>query len=261
MIKGGRLGAAAGTSVTLALSDVHAPVEDDPSAIGSGPTVADPTTFADAIRWVEQAAVEMPASVLARLRRGHDGQAEETIKPGDARLKDATFMVIGNRRTALDAAKQEAVRAGYEVIVIEGATGGEARSAAAVFTGTARRAAAAGSRPLCVIAAGETTVHVVGGGRGGRNQEFALAAAQSVASLGRAALLASVGTDGIDGPTDAAGAIVDSSTLARAERAGVDWRASLATNDAYAFFEPLGDLVVLGPTGTNVGDLQVLLIA
>jgi glycerate 2-kinase len=260
-IKGGRLGAAAGTSLTLALSDVHSPIQDDPSVIGSGPTMGDPTTFAEAMRWIEQAAVEMPASVLAYLRRGQDGTAEETIKPGDVRLKGATFVVIGNRWTALDAAKQEASRAGYEVVLIDEPTGGEARVAAAGFTASARRAAAIASRPLCVIAAGETTVRVVGDGRGGRNQEFALASTRSVASLGRAALLASVGTDGIDGPTDAAGAIVDSGTLTRAERAGVDWRSSLAANDAYSFFEPLGDLVVLGPTGTNVGDLHVLLIA
>ena len=125
----------------------------------------------------------------------------------------------------------------------------------------ARRRAAAGPRPLCVLGAGETTVRVIGEGVGGRNQEFALAAAGTLGSVGRAALLASIGTDGIDGPTDAAGAIVDSTTLARAERAGLDARAALADNDSYRFFEPLGDLIRLGRTGTNVGDLQVMLIA
>ena len=129
------------------------------------------------------------------------------------------------------------------------------------FVTEARQRAAAGPRPLCVLAAGETTVRVAGKGLGGRNQEFALAAAGAVESIGRAAVLASIGTDGIDGPTDAAGAIVDSTTVTRAERAGVDAVASLADNDAYHFFEPLGDLIRLGRTGTNVGDLHVMLIA
>ena len=150
---------------------------------------------------------------------------------------------------------------GYTVHVIAEATAGEAREAAHRFLSNARFLATDAPRPLCVIASGETTVRVVGGGTGGRNQEFALSAAPAIAAIGRAAVLGSAGTDGLDGPTDAAGAIVDSSTLERASRAGVDWRAALADNDSYRFFEPLSDLIIWGPTGTNVGDIHVLLIA
>ena len=141
-------------------------------------------------------------------------------------------------------------------------TDGEARDA--VTRVPARGAAVAGLRlgtGLRVLAAGETTVTVTGSGLGGRNQEFALAAAPEMASFGRPAVLASAGTDGIDGPTDAAGALVDSTTLERARSAGVDWQSTLAGHDAYHFFQPLGDLIMWGPTGTNVGDVQMLLVA
>jgi glycerate 2-kinase len=185
----------------------------------------------------------------------------ETPKPGNSGRPSSVYEVIGNRVTALDAARQAAELFGYTVVVIDTATSGEARDASRLFLARARKIAASADRPLCVLAAGETTVTVRGEGVGGRNQEFALAATPGMASLGRAALLASVGTDGIDGPTDAAGALVDSTTLERSERAGLDWESTLAANDAYHFFQPLGDLIVWGPTGTNVGDLQVLLVA
>jgi len=260
-IKGGRLGAAVHQSLTLAISDVHGPIADDPSVIGSGPTVADASRFADALQIIDRRGAVVPKSVRAHLERGAKGQEPETLKPGDPRLSRAAFDVIANRASALDGARLAAAAAGYAVEVIEDPTHGEARSASHQFVTEARRRAAAGVRPLCVLAAGETTVRVTGEGVGGRNQEFALAAAAMMGSVGRAALLASVGTDGIDGPTDAAGAFVDSTTLARAERAGLDPRASLADNDSYRFFEPLGDLIRLGRTGTNVGDLHVMLIA
>jgi hydroxypyruvate reductase len=145
--------------------------------------------------------------------------------------------------------------------VIEAPLGGEAGEAVRRF---AREAlASAPPIPVCVVASGETTVHVTGKGRGGRNQEFVLAATELIgadADDGRAAVLASAGTDGIDGPTDAAGAIVDPTTLRRAREAGLDWRAALAANGAYDFFRPLGDLIVWGPTGTNVGDVAVALV-
>ena len=141
---------------------------------------------------------------------------------------------------------------------------GEARDASLAFLRDARQLMAnADGRPgarHCVLAAGETTVTVTGNGLGGRNQEFALAAVPELASFGRPAVLASAGTDGIDGPTDAAGALVDSTTLERARVAGVNWESTLAGHDAYHFFRPLGDLVVWGPTGTNVGDVQMLLV-
>ncbi|HSC29889.1 MAG TPA: DUF4147 domain-containing protein, partial [Vicinamibacterales bacterium] len=259
-VKGGRLGAAAKHSLTLAISDVHDPVPDDPSVIGSGPTVPDRTTFGEALEVVERVP-GIPDAVRQHLERGARGGIAETVKPDDARLDDAAFEIVGSASAALDAAQRVACDLGYEVAVLAQRTVGEARQAAGAFVAAARTVAASRGRPLCVLAAGETTVRVLGSGRGGRNQEFALAAMPLIGLVGRAAVLASAGTDGTDGPTDAAGAIVDSATLERAQRAGLDWQASLADNDAYHFFEPLRDLIVWGPTGTNVGDLQVMLIA
>ncbi len=267
-VKGGRLGAVASSSLTLAISDVHHPVEDDPSVIGSGPTVADPTTFAQALEIVGRAR-SAPRSVVQHLRNGAAGQVAETIKPADPLLSNAWFLVIGNRRTALRAAADAAAALGYAVRVIDEPTHGESRLAARAFLTRALQETRNDNRPTCVLAAGETTVRIVGHGRGGRNQEFALALVSDVAeaSLRRfdphttgSLVLASVGTDGIDGPTPAAGAIVDSRSFDRARAMGLDSERSLADNDAYTFFDALGDLVVLGPTGTNVGDLQVVLM-
>jgi glycerate 2-kinase len=218
-IKGGKLAVRAGRSVTFAISDVHAPVEDDPSVIGSGPTIiTDPLV----------------------------GRAE------------STFVLAGSRRDAMDGASAEAARLGYEVRRIEPPTLGEAREAARHFTDVA-----ATLKPyVALISSGETTVSIPADshGRGGRNQEFALAAALAFASAPSEWALASVGSDGIDGPTDAAGALVDSTTLSRAAAVSLDPRAALESHDSYPFFERLGDLVLTGPTGTNVGDLQVLLV-
>ncbi len=264
-LKGGRLGAEAWRSLTLAISDVHGPVPDDPSVIGSGPTVADPTTYADALDIVRRAEAgssrrdAVPSAVVAHLERGARGAVPETIKPGDHRLSRAEFRIIGNRLTAIEGAQRAAERLGYTVAVLPGATHGEAREAGEKFLGEATRLASAVQGPVCVLAAGETTVNVKGSGRGGRNQEFALALTPHLAGRSRPVTVASVGTDGIDGPTDAAGAIVDRSTLNRAVAVGNDWRAFLAGNDAYHFFGPLGDLIEWGPTGTNVGDLHVFL--
>jgi hydroxypyruvate reductase len=261
-IKGGRLAALASQTLTLAISDVHGPAPDDPAVIGSGPTVADPTTHADALQVVQRADVaqRVPRAVIAHLQRG----ADETPKPGDPRLSRSSYVVIGNRNAAMNGAAREAGRRGYVVHTIEEATSGEAREAGAAFAsrGMDKAAHASGAR-VCVIASGETTVRIVGSGRGGRNQEFALAAVpllDSRAHSGAAVVVASAGTDGIDGPTDAAGAIVDTSSGTRARRAGLRWDAALACNGAYDFFAPLGDLIVWGPTGTNVGDLHVMLI-
>jgi glycerate 2-kinase len=259
-VKGGHLGALSPRTLTLAISDVHAPIPDDPSVIGSGPTIADPTTFADAARVVSEARVRVPESVGAYLELGARERAPETIKPGDPRLSHAAFEIIGSRHDAVDGARRAAERAGYDVEVVRDGTHGEARSASLEFLNVARRLAASASRPLCVLGSGETTVRVTGGGLGGRNQEFALSAAAAITEFGDDVLLASIGTDGADGPTDAAGAVVDTSTLERAARTGVEWKAHLAANDAYHFFEPLGDLLITGPTGTNVGDLHVVLL-
>lgn len=264
-IKGGRLAARAGRTIAWAISDVHGPIADDPAVIGSGPTVADPSTCADALAVVRRAGVApgLPPRVLAHLEAGRD----ETPKPGDSRLRNSSYVVIANRHLAMDGAARAARALGYEVEVIEPATGGEARDAGAAFVSAALGDRAKGPAPFgprCIIASGETTVRVRGSGRGGRNQEFALAAVPLLAALAprnRAAVLASAGTDGIDGPTDAAGAIADTSSALRALRTGVQWDAALQSNGAYDFFDPLGDLIVWGPTGTNVGDVHVMLIA
>jgi hydroxypyruvate reductase len=267
-IKGGQLAAAARRTVTLALSDVHGPVADDPSVIGSGPTVPDETTFEDALAIVRARNVDLPDSVRAHLERGARREASETPKPGDPRIAESIYQVIGNRQTAVAGAVRVARSRGYRAVTLDAATTGEAREAGRAFVEEARRIAGDVLGPLCVIGSGETTVTVRGGGRGGRNQEFALAAAALLRSpageapqaSGRGpAVLGSAGTDGIDGPTDAAGAIVDSTTVDRAERLGLDPGAALAGNDSYRFFERLGDLILWGPTDTNVGDLHVLI--
>jgi glycerate-2-kinase len=263
-IKGGQLAVAATKTLTLAISDVHGPIPDDPSVIGSGPTVGDPTTFAEALAIV--AAVEgVPASVRRYLERGARGDAPETVKPGAPGLSQVRYEIIGNRTSALDGAAAVARSLGYLVHVCPVPIVGEARDASIAFVRDARRiTAAAGAGPgakHCVVAAGETTVTVTGNGLGGRNQEFTLAAAAEIASFGRPAVLASAGTDGIDGPTDAAGGLVDSTTLERARRIGIDWESTLSRHDAYHFLRPLGDLFMWGPTGTNVGDVQLLLVA
>ncbi len=259
-IKGGWLATScAGAVLTLAVSDV---VGDSPSVIGSGPTVADPSTFADAAavidRWGGRAAY--PAAVRSYLARGLAGGAPETPKPGDARLARSAFHIIGGRREALDGARRAAEALGYLVHVIDDPIVGEARAAASNHLAAIARHAARLPRPCCIISGGETTVHVTGHGKGGRNQEFALAAVEALEALGPAAALASIGTDGIDGPTDAAGAIVDTGSAARARAAGLDARQYLDHNDAYAFLDRVGALVRTGPTGTNVGDLQVVMI-
>jgi glycerate 2-kinase len=258
-IKGGRLAAAAvGRSVTLAISDVHGPIADDPAVIGSGPTVADPTTFADALAIVQQMPVtdSLPASVLAHLERGDD----ESPKPGDERLRGSYYEVIANRQLAMDGAVQQASVLGYEVHIFNEATSGEARAAGYRFAVDALELDQ--GKRMCVIASGETTVRVRGHGRGGRNQEFALGALPAIDGAARQStvVLASAGTDGIDGPTDAAGAVVDTTTTVRAEIRGLSAETALKENAAYDFFAPLGDLIMWGPTGTNVGDLHVMLI-
>ena len=201
----------------------------------------------------------MPPAVRTRLDRGVSGEVEETIKPGDERLRDSQYFVIGGRRDAMRGAADEAPARGYFVEQIEPPVRGEAADASRGFIDEAHRRLANAKRPFCLIQSGETTVTVTSNGRGGRNQEFALAAAPALASLG-VSVCASVGTDGIDGPTDAAGAISDPTTMARADARGLDAARALREHDSYPFFQTLGDLVMTGPTGTNVGDLQILLV-
>lgn len=260
-IKGGRLAARAqGICRTFAVSDV---IGDDLGVIASGPTVPDESTFGDAIAVIERfgGAGAFPPAVVERLRRGAAGEISETPKPGDPCLARSDARVIGGRRDAMTGAARAALALGYHVAVLDDPVVGEARDTAVRQLEAVLARAGGAGRPFCAISTGETTVRVRGGGRGGRNQEFALASVEGLARAGGAAAAASVGTDGIDGPTDAAGAIADTTSLARARRAGLDPAAFLDDNDAYAFFRALGDLVTTGPTDTNVGDLQVFLLA
>jgi hydroxypyruvate reductase len=260
-VKGGWLAARSSVVCTLAISDVTGRCEADPAVIGSGPGVPDRTTFHDAIAVLQQHGIweQVPGRVRDRLDRGRRELVEETPKPGDVRLARSVAHVIGGRHDAMAAARQRAEALGYAATVVDDAVQGEAAAAGAPLV---RRAAAftRHERRACVISSGETTVHVRGTGRGGRNQELALAAMDALARLARPAALASVGTDGVDGPTDAAGALVDSSSAARAASAGIDVAAALAENDSFTALDRIGDLLRLGPTGTNVGDLQVLLV-
>lgn len=260
-IKGGRLAATCkGATLTLAVSDV---VGDDPSVIGSGPGVADPSTWRDAMALVERwGGRDEPAEpVMTLLQRGARGELPETPKPGDPSMARAEVRVIGGHRDALEGAQRAAEARGYHVVVLSEPVTGDARAVAQAWFERARAAALGVPRPACVLSAGETTVRVTGGGRGGRNQELALALAGALSSSGLTVAATSVGTDGIDGPTDAAGAIVDSTSLARSEALGLHRpERYLERNDSYAFFQALDDLLHTGPTDTNVGDLQVMLI-
>jgi hydroxypyruvate reductase len=260
-IKGGWLAASTRARChTLAISDV---IGDDVSTIGSGPTVGDTSTFAEALEIVDRFG-GLPAfgrRLVDRLTRGAAGELEETPKPGDPRLAGNETVVAGGRHDAMQGAAEEAARRGYEVLVLDDPVVGEARESAGRYIGRVRSLCEGVTRPLCVISSGETTVHVRGSGLGGRNQEFALAAASGLLSLGFGVTLASIGTDGIDGSTTAAGAIADNRTVERARKRGLPEIGDvLGRNDSYHFFDALGDLIRTGPTGTNVGDLQVLLV-
>ncbi len=256
-IKGGRLAArAGGVCRALAISDV---IGDDLSVIASGPTVADSSTFRDALDVLRRFGGEAayPSSVVARLTQSTD----ETPKPGDASLARSSTTVIGSRADAMAGAASEASASGYRVVTMHEPITGEARLAGIAHLRASMAKAHGLPRPVCVISSGETTVRVTGSGRGGRNQELALAMAEPLARSAGPALAASIGTDGIDGPTDAAGALVDATTLERARARGLSPDRFLAENNAYAFFAAIGDLIHTGPTGTNVGDLQVILLA
>jgi glycerate 2-kinase len=257
-IKGGRLAAAAGRSLTLAISDVHAP-PDDPATIASGPTVPDPSTFADALDVIARAGVAVPPSVRAYLDAGMAGAREETLKPGHPALARSQFLVIANRHTAVRGAEAEAARRHFIVRVLPAATSGEARAAGRDFASRAVQIATQAAHPVCVIGSGEPTVTVRGTGHGGRNQEFVLGAADVLAHAAMDVVLGSAGTDGIDGPTSAAGAAAGRHTLARATALGFSVATTLANNNAHALLDALGDLIVWGPTQTNVGDVHVFL--
>lgn len=262
-IKGGRLATAIAPArcISLVISDV---VGDPLDFIASGPTVPDTTTFADAHAICERFDLlyRLPGGVRAYLQGGRRGEVPESPKPGDPRFRGHRTYIVANLHQALEAAQQHAVELGYNSVILTSHLQGEAREAAKVFAAIARDVRHNGqplASPACLLSGGETTVTVRGDGKGGRNQEFALAALADLAGV-RCAVLLSAGTDGTDGPTDAAGAVVDDTSLQRASEAGLDWRAALANNDAYPFLQRLGDLLITGPTQTNVMDIQILLV-
>jgi hydroxypyruvate reductase len=262
-LKGGRLAALAAPARvgSLILSDV---VGNPLDVIASGPTAPDSSTFDAALAVLQRFGLlaEVPPPVLEHLRAGAAGEREETLKPGDPRLARVDNAIVGSNARAAAAAAARARELGFSALVLSTHVQGEAREVARVYAAVLRELALAGRplpRPACVVAGGETTVTLRRrGGRGGRNQELALAAALDLQGLRDVALVA-LATDGTDGPTDAGGALADGSTVARARALGLEPRAHLDGNDAYPLFEALGDLLLLGPTGTNVNDITLLL--
>ena len=262
-VKGGQLAryAAPAWIVSLILSDV---VGDPIETIASGPTAPDPTTFAETREILERRGVwkDAPENVVDRIEAGIAGSVSETPKPGDPVFENVRNVLVATNRSAVEACRREAKRQSFRPVVLTTTLQGEASEAAKMLVAIGRECAASGRPappPACFICGGETTVTLSGDGVGGRNQEFALSAA--IAMNGQASLtLLAAGTDGTDGPTDAAGAFADGGSLERARLLGLDARAFLAANDSYRFFEQLGDLLKTGPTGTNVMDLYLLLV-
>jgi glycerate 2-kinase len=262
-VKGGQLARRAHGAplVALILSDVLGSPLD---TIASGPTAPDATTFADARAIIERRGLreQIPASILAHIERGARGEIPDTPKAGDSIFARVQNVVIADGTIACEAALQTAQSLGYNALLLSSFIQGEAREFAKFLAALAREINASNrpvARPACIVCGGETTVTIRGKGKGGRNQEIALAAAIEIAGMSNVVIL-SGGTDGTDGPTDAAGALCDGETVARAATIGMDARAFLANNDAYNFFAPLGDLLITGPTGTNVNDVTVLLV-
>lgn len=263
LLKGGQLARAAAPARlrALLLSDV---IGDPPDIIASGPTAPDESTFPQAMGILERLGVldQVPAAIRDRLEGGMRGEIPETPKPGDPIFDRVQNIVIGNNQLVVDAAMAEARRLGLSPHLLTRSLEGEAREAAGHFVGLAQEIRAGRgpvTAPACLVAAGETTVTLRGGGRGGRCQEFALAAALELDGLRGITVLAA-GTDGTDGPTDAAGAIADGESAARARAQGRDPRACLHDNDSHPVFSGLGDLLVTGPTNTNLLDLYLAVV-
>jgi len=262
-IKGGGLARLAHPAelVSLILSDV---VGNPLDVIASGPTVPDVSTFAQACEVIEKYGLweEIPPSIAERLRRGRDGLVPETPKAGDPIFARTYNLVVGSNEIAARAAIARARELGFNTLLLSTFVEGEAREVGRVFAAVAKEIVHSGQpvpRPACVVAGGETTVTIRGQGKGGRNQELALAAALEIAGL-EEAMVIGLATDGTDGPTDAAGALADGTTIQRAQARELDAARSLADNDSYHFFEVLGDLIITGPTNTNVNDLTFVLV-
>jgi glycerate-2-kinase len=263
-LKGGQLAKAAypATLVSLILSDV---VGDPLDTIASGPTAPDTTTFNDAISILKKYDLwknSIPKTIRKRLEAGLRGEIPETPKPGDKVFDKTRNVIVGNNRTAALAACQEAKGLGFNSLLLSSMVEGEARHVGTAYAGIMKEILDSNNpvpKPAVVIAGGETTVTVTGRGKGGRNQELVLSASLKIERL-KGVAIASIGTDGIDGPTDAAGAIADGQTIIRAHDKRLDPKEFLMNNDSYHFFSKLGDLIFTGPTGTNVNDLAVMVV-
>jgi glycerate 2-kinase len=262
-IKGGNLSRAAHPAdvVSLILSDV---VGNPLDVIASGPTVPDSSTFADAYEIVERYDLEkeLPSSIVARLRQGRDGAVPDTPKDSDPLFAKTYNLIVGSNEIAAQAAIEGAQEEGFHTMLLSTFVEGEAREVAHVFCAIAKEILHSGRplpRPACIVTGGETTVTIRGQGQGGRNQELALSAAIQLDGLDEAMIVA-LATDGTDGPTDAAGAIADGWTLRRARQKKLLARDYLANNDSYHFFEQLDDLLLTGPTNTNVNDLTFVFV-
>jgi glycerate-2-kinase len=254
-VKGGRLARAAhpATVVSLIISDV---IGDPLDVIASGPTAPDASTWQDAGEVMEKYGITSPSSVVDLIKRGSSGKIPDNPKPGDPIFDKVENIIIGSNRLALSAAKEEALASGFRAEVLTDSLSGEAREAAHKL---ALEALKRDVRPCCLIVGGETTVTVRGKGKGGRNTELALAFALEVEDKKGVTLLAA-GTDGTDGPTDAAGAVVDGQTAGEARSAGIEPLNYLKNNDSYSFFDRAGGLLKTGPTGTNVMDIDIILL-
>jgi hydroxypyruvate reductase len=262
-VKGGQLARAAypATLITLILSDV---IGDPLDVIASGPTVADTSTFQEVNSILDKYGIRepLPTSVQKHLAKGLAGEAPETPKPGDAIFAKTQNLIVASNRQAIEAAQAEAQKLGYRTMILSTLIEGETREVARVHAAIAKEIRISGyplPPPACVISGGETTVTLRGNGLGGRNQEFVLAAAIDILGVPDVVIL-SAGTDGTDGPTDAAGAIGDGETIRRAMELALQPQAFLNNNDSYRFFEKLGDLLITGPTNTNVMDLRLMLV-
>ena len=249
------------TVIALILSDV---VGDQLDVIGSGPTVPDPSTFEEAWEILKKYGLlnEIAPSIRKHVQSGREGKVEETPKPGEAAFDKVSNILIGSNILALREAKKEAESLGFNTLILSSSIEGETREASRFHTAMAKEVISSGNpipRPACILSGGETTVTIKGKGLGGRNQEFALAGALEISGVEKVVLL-SGGTDGTDGPTDASGALADHTTVYRAKTMGLNPKAHLENNDAYPFFQKLGDLLITGPTHTNVMDVRIILV-
>ena len=262
-VKGGQLAkkVSPATLIALIISDV---VGDNIGVIASGPSVPDESTYKDAKKMLEKYDLwsRCPESIRQHILDGIKGKVSDTPKPEDPSFNRVFNFMVANNALALSAIEKEASTAGLDSLILSSSIEGEAKHVGTVLAGIAKEIQVADQpvrKPGAIIAGGETTVTVTGRGVGGRNQEAMLSAARRIAGL-RGVAIASIGTDGVDGMTDAAGALIDGQTIVRAERMGLSADEHLRNNDSYSFFKKLGDTIVTGPTGTNVNDIMLILI-